>query len=133
QDITCDSDGRIDGYVDGQGVESTLPLPEWREDEERLMGFFLVGAYQEILGDLHNLFGDTDSVDASLDADGEWRLDHLLHGDRVADVLGYVNFDADTLRARLAEQLAASDLSDEEQRQFRHDLSAGLEGYTYLE
>lgn len=133
QDITCDSDGRIDGYVDGQGVESTLPLPEWREDEERLMGFFLVGAYQEILGDLHNLFGDTDSVDASLDADGEWRLDHLLHGDRVADVLGYVNFDADTLRARLAEQLAASDLSDDEQRQFRHDLSAGLEGYTYLE
>ncbi|WP_275286804.1 biosynthetic arginine decarboxylase [Halomonas elongata] len=133
QDITCDSDGRIDGYVDGQGVESTLPLPEWRDDEERLMGFFLVGAYQEILGDLHNLFGDTDSVDASLSPDGEWRFDHLLRGDRVADVLGYVNFDAEALRARLAEQLAASDLSDDEQRQFRHDLSAGLEGYTYLE
>src|SRR5690606_38650144 len=67
QDITCDSDGRIDAYVDGQGVETTLPLPEWGEGEERLLGFFLVGAYQEILGDLHNLFGDTDSVDASLD------------------------------------------------------------------
>ncbi len=88
QDITCDSDGRIDGYVDGQGVESTLPLPEWRDDEERLMGFFLVGAYQEILGDLHNLFGDTDSVDASLDADGQWHFDHLLRGDRVATCSG---------------------------------------------
>ena len=56
----------------GQGVESTLPLPEWANDDERWLGFFLVGAYQEILGDLHNLFGDTDSVDAALGADGEW-------------------------------------------------------------
>ncbi|WP_185827613.1 biosynthetic arginine decarboxylase [Halomonas nitroreducens] len=133
QDITCDSDGRIDGYVDGQGVEATLPLPEWREGEERLMGFFLVGAYQEILGDLHNLFGDTDSVDAALDAAGEWRFDHVRRGDRVADVLGYVDFDAEVLRTRLAEQLAASGLAADDQARFLDDLSDGLEGYTYLE
>ncbi|WP_346796312.1 biosynthetic arginine decarboxylase [Halomonas sp. Bachu 37] len=133
QDITCDSDGRIDSYVDGQGVESTLPLPEWQEGEERLLGFFLVGAYQEILGDLHNLFGDTDSVDAALDDAGEWVLTNQLGGDRVADVLAYVNFDAEVLKAKLADQLAASELSPEEQARFLDDLSAGLQGYTYLE
>ncbi|HSP57063.1 MAG TPA: biosynthetic arginine decarboxylase [Halomonas sp.] len=133
QDITCDSDGRIDGYVDGQGVETTLPLPEWQEDEEKLLGFFLVGAYQEILGDLHNLFGDTDSVDAALDETGHWALGNSQQGDRVTDVLGYVNFDAKVLRTRLAEQLAASQLSEAEQQRFLDDLSAGLEGYTYLE
>ncbi|NIC07092.1 biosynthetic arginine decarboxylase [Billgrantia bachuensis] len=133
QDITCDSDGRIDGYVDGQGVETTLPLPEWREDEERLLGFFLVGAYQEILGDLHNLFGDTDSVDAALDENGDWVLSHAQQGDRVSDVLAYVNFDAKVLRDRLAGQLQESGLSAEEQAHFLDDLSAGLQGYTYLE
>ncbi|MBA2780927.1 biosynthetic arginine decarboxylase [Billgrantia kenyensis] len=133
QDITCDSDGRIDGYVDGQGVETTLPLPEWHDDEEPLLGFFLVGAYQEILGDLHNLFGDTDSVDAALNEQGEWVLSHAQQGDRVSDVLAYVNFDAKVLRDRLAGQLADSGLSAAEQEHFLDDLSAGLEGYTYLE
>ncbi|QEM80371.1 biosynthetic arginine decarboxylase [Halomonas binhaiensis] len=133
QDITCDSDGRIDGYVDGQGVETTLPLPEWREGEERLLGFFLVGAYQEILGDLHNLFGDTDAVDASLDHKGNWILSNLQRGDRVCDVLGYVNFSAEVLRERLRVQLAASNLDSSEQRRFLSDLTAGLQGYTYLQ
>ena len=133
QDITCDSDGRIDGYVDGQGVESTLPLPEWQEGDEQLLGFFLVGAYQEILGDLHNLFGDTDSVDAMLDEQGNWTFSHIQQGDRVADVLSYVNFDAEVLRNNLAEQLAASGLEEAEQRRFLDDLSEGLSGYTYLE
>lgn len=133
QDITCDSDGRIDSYVDGQGLESTLPLPEWDDQDDKLLGLFLVGAYQEILGDLHNLFGDTDSVDAALDADGQWQLSSLQHGDRVADVLRYVNFDAEVLRARLDAQLQASPLDDTERAHFMDDLAAGLEGYTYLE
>lgn len=133
QDITCDSDGRIDTYVDGQGVETTLPLPEWREGEDKLLGFFLVGAYQEILGDLHNLFGDTDSVDAALDEQGGWSISHMQQGDRVADVLGYVNFNAEVLLAHLTEQLDASGLGEAEQQQFLDDLTAGLEGYTYLE
>lgn len=133
QDITCDSDGRIDNYVDGEGVETTLPLPEWADDEEKLLGFFLVGAYQEILGDLHNLFGDTDSVDAALDADGNWVLSEAIHGDTVAQVLRHVNFDTEVLRRHLAGQLAASGLEAGEREAFLEDLSAGLEGYTYLE
>ncbi|GGX99249.1 biosynthetic arginine decarboxylase [Litchfieldella qijiaojingensis] len=133
QDITCDSDGRIDLYVDGQGVETSLPLPEWQEGEEKLLGFFLVGAYQEILGDLHNLFGDTDSVDAALDAEGNWVLSHAIRGDSVADVLDYVNFDAEVLRRHLAAQLDASGLPKSERDLFLDDLSAGLRGYTYLE
>jgi len=133
QDITCDSDGRIDGYVDGQGVETTLPLPEWRAGEDKLLGFFMVGAYQEILGDLHNLFGDTDSADAALDRDGRWSISQIQQGDRVSDVLGYVNFDVAALRERLAEQLARSGLEPTEQQAFLNDLSEGLDGYTYLE
>lgn len=133
QDITCDSDGRIDHYVDGQGVESTLPLPEWADEDQRWLGFFLVGAYQEILGDLHNLFGDTDSVDAALDAQGNWVLSNPLAGDRVADVLAYVNFDADKLQQQLMAQLAASELTPQEQDQFAQSLGDGLKGYTYLQ
>ncbi|WP_075880632.1 biosynthetic arginine decarboxylase [Vreelandella massiliensis] len=133
QDITCDSDGRIDHYVDGQGVESTLPLPEWVNGEERWLGFFLVGAYQEILGDLHNLFGDTDSIDAALDANGEWMLSNPVAGDRVADVLAYVNFDAEVLKKKLMDQLTASGFSAHEQTHFAQSLSDGLSGYTYLE
>ncbi|WP_438456164.1 biosynthetic arginine decarboxylase [Vreelandella venusta] len=133
QDITCDSDGRIDSYVDGQGVESTLPLPEWASDDERWLGFFLVGAYQEILGDLHNLFGDTDSVDAALGDDGDWAFSNLQAGDTVADVLAYVNFDARVLKQKLTEQLITSGFSTQEQEKFAASLSEGLDGYTYLE
>nr|WP_299243699.1 biosynthetic arginine decarboxylase [uncultured Halomonas sp.] len=133
QDITCDSDGRIDSYVDGQGLEATLPLPEWRSGEDRLLGLFLVGAYQEILGDLHNLFGDTDSVDVALDDQGHWRLSTLRQGDSVAQVLRYVDFDAQVLRERLQAQLHNSHLSEQERSSFMTDLVAGLEGYTYLE
>ncbi|MCK0768980.1 biosynthetic arginine decarboxylase [Chromohalobacter canadensis] len=133
QDITCDSDGRIDCYVDGQGLEATLPLPEWQDGEDKLLGLFLVGAYQEILGDLHNLFGDTDAVDATLDANGQWQLSNHQQGDTVADVLRYVNFDADELSQRLSRQLKNSALSDAQRDDFMRDLAAGLEGYTYLE
>lgn len=133
QDITCDSDGRIERYVDGQGVESTLPLPEWKEGEEKLLGLFLVGAYQEILGDLHNLFGDTDSIDVSVDEKGEWRLGTPIVGDSVSNVLRYVNFDPDRLRGRFQHQLIRSDVSAQERAMFLEELEAGLEGYTYLE
>ncbi|NHH86774.1 biosynthetic arginine decarboxylase [Cobetia sp. MB87] len=133
QDITCDSDGRIDTYVDDQGLDATLPLPEWNDDEEKLLGFFMVGAYQEILGDLHNLFGDTDSVDASLDDEGQWQLSHAIQGDSVAQVLRYVNFDPEQLAARLARQLKSSNLNALEQADLLEDLKAGLDGYTYLE
>jgi arginine decarboxylase len=86
QDLTCDSDGAIHLYVDREGIESTLPLPPYRSGEPYLLGIFLVGAYQEILGDMHNLFGDTDSVNVTVDADG-FRLSGPARGDTVASVL----------------------------------------------
>ena len=134
QDIISIQDGRIDSYVDRQGVQSTLTAARvGKRSTERWLGFFLVGAYQEILGDLHNLFGDTDSVDAALGDDGEWVLSNLQAGDTVADVLAYVNFDARVLKQKLTEQLITSGFSTQEQAKFAASLSEGLDGYTYLE
>ena len=130
QDITCDSDGRIDQYVDGEGLESTLPLPESAGDQ---LGIFMVGAYQEILGDMHNLFGDTDSVDVEVDEQGNVMLDHAIQGDTVSSVLRYVNFDPDKLLETLAAHCATAELSDEQRQQFLADIREGLSGYTYLE
>ena len=133
QDITCDSDGRIDQYVDGQGIETTLPLPEHHPDEPLLMGFFMTGAYQEILGDMHNLFGDTHSVDVRLDEQGHYRIGEPIMGDTVAKVLRYVNFEPDTLLQAYREKFRASSLKPGLQQQLLDELAAGLEGYTYLE
>jgi arginine decarboxylase len=133
QDITCDSDGRIDHYVDGQGIETTLPLPEEHPGEPLLMGFFMTGAYQEILGDMHNLFGDTHSVDVRLNATGQYDVTETVNGDTVARVLRYVNFDAATLMESYRDKLALSGLDSTLQQQLLGELADGLEGYTYLE
>lgn len=133
QDITCDSDGRIDQYVDGQGIETTLPLPEEVPGEPLLMGFFMTGAYQEILGDMHNLFGDTHSVDVRMNAQGECDIGTPITGDTVAKVLRYVNFEPDNLLAAYRSKFVASTLDPETQAQLLEELRAGLEGYTYLE
>lgn len=130
QDITCDSDGRIDQYVDGEGVETTLPLPEDLNDH---LGIFMVGAYQEILGDMHNLFGDTDSVDVNLTEEGGIELSHAIQGDTVSSVLRYVNFDPDLLLATLEERCHQAQLDDAERQRFLGEIRDGLAGYTYLE
>lgn len=133
QDITCDSDGRIDRYVDGQGVETTLPLPEEDPGNPLLMGFFMTGAYQEILGDMHNLFGDTHSVDVQAHGDTGYRLSDPISGDTVAGALRYVNFEPEALLATYRQKLASSALDDEEQQDLLGELENGLNGYTYLE
>ncbi|MCP1676793.1 arginine decarboxylase [Natronocella acetinitrilica] len=132
QDLTCDSDGCIHLYVDGDGVESTLPLPPFRPGEPYLLGIFLVGAYQEILGDMHNLFGDTDSVNVTL-TDGGYHLSGARRGDTVESVLRYVEFDRERLLEDYRRKVQAADLSDQERQQFLETLEAGLDGYTYLE
>jgi len=133
QDITCESDGRIDRYVDGQGTETTLPLPEEKTGEPMLMGFFMTGAYQEILGDMHNLFGDTHSVDVRLTADESYEISAPITGDTVAKVLRYVNFEPDALMEAYRGKFAASALTAETQAELLAELAAGLDGYTYLE
>ncbi|WDE02399.1 biosynthetic arginine decarboxylase [Thalassomonas actiniarum] len=131
-DITCDSDGTIDAYVDGQGVETTLPAPAWRAGEEYLLGFFLVGAYQEILGDMHNLFGDTHSVVVLMDDDGSAEITEINEGDMVEDMLSYVHLDAETF-AETYQALVNSKLPENQRSAVFKELVAGLKGYTYLE
>ncbi|WP_344805963.1 biosynthetic arginine decarboxylase [Allohahella marinimesophila] len=140
QDITCDSDGRIDSYVDSGGIETTLPVPDFQREDLKaangshgpLLGFFLTGAYQEILGDLHNLFGDTDSVDVRISEDGRFRLDHLQHGDTVKRVLSYVNYDWNDLLAACTEKVRQAELTDELRGILLAELEAGLQAYTYF-
>ncbi len=131
-DITCDSDGTIDQYVDGQGIETTLPVPAWNPDEPYLMGFFLVGAYQEILGDMHNLFGDTHSVVVNVDQNGEANIDYINEGDTVEDMMRYVHIDVDLIRQNYRDMVVAK-VSQEEQQSVLEELEQGLMGYTYLE
>src|SRR3954469_14103931 len=99
-DITCDSDGKIDQFIDRRDVKRTIKLHQF-DGEPYYLGVFLVGAYQEILGDLHNLLGDTHAVHVSLDADDAVVLDTVIKGDTVREVMNYVQFDADVLTAKL--------------------------------
>lgn len=133
QDVTCDSDGRIEHYVDETDVEATMPMPVYREDERNLIGIFMVGAYQEILGDMHNLFGDTDSVMVVSQPDGGYVLTQCEEGDTIADVLRYVHFEPETLLRSYQEQIMSSEMSVASKKQCLDVLRAGLSGYTYLE
>lgn len=133
QDITCDSDGAIHKYVDGCGVETTLPLPPKQTGTPELIGIFLVGAYQEILGDMHNLFGDTDSVHVQVELDGSYKLLDPLQGDTVDHVLRYVHLDSKELLTSLKIQLDTSALADTEKETYLSELERGFQGYTYHE
>ena len=134
-DLTCDSDGKIGKYLDAQDGEpkNTLPVHPLPETKPYYMGAFLVGAYQEILGDMHNLFGDTDSVDIAIGQDNDVIIQHPIKGDTVDKVLRYVNFDPTTLLHAYQQQLTNCDLPADEKSALLHELEHGLSGYTYLE
>ncbi|MBA2356333.1 MAG: biosynthetic arginine decarboxylase [Acidobacteria bacterium] len=135
-DITCDSDGKIDHFIDRRDVKNTLPLHALN-NEPYLLGVFLVGAYQEILGDLHNLFGDTHAVHVSLNDKEEVELDAVIKGDTVKEVLDYVEFDVEHLisKLRLDVEAAVRDqrLDYLESGRLLRFYEDGLHGYTYLE
>jgi arginine decarboxylase len=135
-DITCDSDGKVDQFIDRRDVKRTLALHEYNGSDYYL-GAFMVGAYQEILGDLHNLFGDTNAVHVRLGSDGEVILDEVIKGDTVREVLDYVQFKTDSLVARLRRsvELAVREgrLGYEESGRLLRFYEEGLHGYTYLE
>jgi len=132
-DITCDSDGKIDTYANNYGLESTLTLPAYDPEKPYLIGIFLVGAYQEILGDLHNLFGDTDSIHVSVAADGSYKLSNAFHGDTVESSLRHVDFDGQSLLHSYRGQIAKANLTPSECDEYLSDLTKGLKGYTYFE
>lgn len=132
QDITCDSDGRIDQYVSSEGLESTLRLPDVPDASDERLCFFLVGAYQEILGDMHNLFGDTDSVDVNIDQEGNITLEHPIRGDTVSDVLDYVNLNTRYLTDKYEALLKDQNIEGEQYEELMLAFEEGLESYTYL-
>ena len=131
-DLTCDSDGRIDHYVDRGGIENTLALHALKSGERYLLGFFMVGAYQEILGDMHNLFGDTNAVNLTLTEDGGYALSEAEHGDRADELLRYVHLAPDELTQTYRRKLAAADIDPATRDAWFAELQAGLSGYTYL-
>ena len=135
-DITCDSDGKIDLFIDRRDVKRTLPLHSFN-GEPYYLGAFLLGAYQEILGDMHNLFGDTNAVHVRLDSNGDVLLETVIKGDTVREVLDYVEFDPDALVRKLRTDVEAavreSRLDFQQAGRLLRFYEEGLQGYTYLE
>lgn len=135
-DITCDSDGKVDRFIDRRDVKSVLELHPF-DGNDYCLAAFLVGAYQEILGDLHNLLGDTNAVHVSVDEQGRWAIDEVVKGDTVREVLQYVQYSADDLtramRKRVEKALREQKMTVDESRVLLRFYESGLEGYTYLE
>jgi arginine decarboxylase len=134
-DLTCDSDGKIDQFIDTHDVKDVLELHPWAGGRYYI-GMFLLGAYQEILGDLHNLFGDTHAVHVTLSDDGGYEVGHVVEGDSVEEVLQYVQYDRNSLvekvRRTIEEALRRGSISLEESVRLRQRFEQGLDGYTYL-
>ncbi|SDQ30555.1 arginine decarboxylase [Pseudoxanthomonas sp. CF385] len=131
-DMTCDSDGMVKTYVENEGLDSSLPLHAMKPGESYRLGIFLVGAYQEILGDIHNLFGDTDAVEVSADAGTGYLLTQQRRGDTTDVMLDYVGYKLDDLRAAYRTRVEEAQLPAEESAALSEALEAGLTGYTYL-
>jgi arginine decarboxylase len=137
QDVTCDSDGKIDRFAGQTSANASLELHEFHDGEPYMLGVFLTGAYQEILGDLHNLFGDTNAVHVSLGDNGDVILDTVIRGDTVREVLDYVQFNSKALleefRRDVETALREGKIGYEESGRLLRFYEDGLNGYTYLE
>ncbi|QOL26278.1 biosynthetic arginine decarboxylase [Thalassotalea sp. LPB0316] len=132
QDMTCDSDGQIKQYVDGGGIENSLPTPQFNPEKPYHMAMFMVGAYQEILGDLHNLFGDTDSVHVEATEQGFIIKEHIK-GESAADVLRTVHFNKSDMLDNYQKRFKNSKVSEHEITLLLTELSESIDGYTYFE
>jgi len=134
-DLTCDSDGKIDRFIDPEDVKDVLELHAY-DGTPYYLGVFLVGAYQEILGDLHNLFGDTDAVHVTLDDEGGYHVEHVVEGDSVEEALAYVQYQraglVEKVRRTAEEALRSGRISIEESAQLRRRYARALEDSTYL-
>ena len=136
QDITCDSDGKIASFITTRSVSNYLPVHSLKQKEHYYLGVFLVGAYQEILGDMHNLFGDTNAVHISVDDKG-YTIDQVIDGETVAEVLDYVQFNPKklvrTLETWVSKSVKEGKITVDEGKEFLSNYRSGLYGYTYLE
>lgn len=136
-DITCDCDGKIDHFATSNGIKRTTLLHEMKEGEEYYLGVFLVGAYQETLGDLHNLFGDTNVVSVHINADGNYDFVREFHGDSISDVLSYVEYDTKVMteefRKRAENAVKKGAITAAKRKQMMKAFKDSLDGYTYFE
>lgn len=136
-DMTCDSDGRIAHFIDPQGVKTTLDLHSLKEGEEYYLGVFLVGAYQETLGDLHNLLGDTNIVSVRIHEDGNYEFARELNGDSIADILAYVEYDPrkilEDIRGAAERAVREKRLTPVQRFTLMQAYENGMRGYTYFE
>nr|WP_321513605.1 biosynthetic arginine decarboxylase [uncultured Pseudodesulfovibrio sp.] len=136
-DITCDCDGKIDRFIDSQGVKRTMPLHDLKDNEEYYLGAFLVGAYQETLGDLHNLLGDTNIVTIRIRENGEYDFVNEMEGDTVEDILSYVEYDTKYLLTRFRETaenaVRERRITPAQRKEILQAYKMGLQGYTYFE
>lgn len=134
-DITCDSDGAIKQYLDDDDITSTMPFPEYEPHKPPLIGVFMVGAYQEILGNMHNLFGNTEALDVTIDNEGKVTVALSDEGSTVDDMLRYVLLDPSKLLHEFSTEVISNhnNLDEKTQRAFIEEFKAGLYGYTYLE
>lgn len=136
QDVTCDSDGKINCFISSHGFSNALPIHPIKNGESYYLGVFLVGAYQEILGDMHNLFGDTNTVHVSVHKDG-YEIEQMIDGETVAEVLDYVQYNPKKLvrnvETWVTRSMKSGKITPEEGREFLSNYRSGLYGYTYLE
>ena len=136
QDVTCDSDGKINCFISSHGFSNALPIHPIKNGESYYLGVFLVGAYQEILGDMHNLFGDTNTVHVSVHKDG-YEIEQIIDGETVAEVLDYVQYNPKKLvrnvETWVTRSMKSGKITPEEGREFLSNYRSGLYGYTYLE
>lgn len=136
QDITCDSDGKIDHFIGLRNYSQYLSLHELYKNEPYYLGVFLIGAYQEILGDLHNLFGDTNAVHI-IAKDDSYEIKQIIDGETVAEVLDYVQYDAKklvrTMETWVTHSVKTGKITPKEGKEFLSNYRSGLYGYTYLE
>ena len=136
QDVTCDSDGKINCFISSHGFSNALPIHPIKNGESYYLGVFLVGAYQEILGDMHNLFGDTNTVHVSVHKGG-YEIEQIIDGETVAEVLDYVQYNPKKLvrnvETWVTRSMKSGKITPEEGREFLSNYRSGLYGYTYLE
>ncbi len=136
-DITCDCDGKIDQFIDGYDISGTLPVHNIRPEEDYFIGAFLVGGYQETLGSLHNLFGDTNMVSVDIRGDGSFKLNQELDGDSIADVLSYTEYDPRQLleqfRSFVESRIDSGHIAANQRRKIIRNFQDSMSGYTYYE
>lgn len=135
-DLSCDSDGKVDRFVCRRGTKTSLKLHEFKPPSPYYLGIFLVGAYQEVLGGLHNLFGDANAVHVDLDSDGKWNIRGVVEGDTIEEVLSYTQYHPQSILDRLhflvERSLKAGRLTNEESAKLQKKVKQSLESYTYL-